>query len=227
MQTTMTVMKTCKIMGVVLFLSVIYSPLEASSDAITAGILKHHQQWNGFVDKLYQVHRKRLREDDYYVLERTGGYGGLTNDLEYYREVRYFNRQSRQLLSTVKWANRYPFGIHMIDLSAYDNKGRVKRHYSATYLPSRHTSPFETLITLHSYEGGYHSSREFDASDILIYEQCVDASNGKLVFAFHYEDIPESYLELGVDQQNQYRACFSHLETTAEPYTDPLKDPLL
>ena len=215
------------IIGAVLFLFVLPSPLNASSDAITAGILKHHQQWNDFADKLYQVHRKRLRDNEYFTLERIGGYGGSTNDLEYYREVRYFNRKNRQLLSTVKWANRYPFGIHMIDLPAYDSNGRVKRHYSATYLPSRQTSPFETLITLYSYEGNYHSSREFDASDILIYEQCLDISSRRYVFALHYEDIPESYIELEVNQQNEYLSCFSHLETTAEPYTDPLKDPLL
>ena len=223
----MTLMKLCKITVITLLSSVINTSLLASNDETPKGIIKHHQLWNGFVDKLYQVHRKRLRDNDYYTFERVGGYGGLTNNLEYYREVRYYDRQSRRLLSTVKWANRYPFGIHMIDVSAYDSQGRVKRHYSATYLPSRHTSPFETLITLHSYEGDYHSIREFDASDILIYEQCVDSGNNRLAFAFHYEDIPGSYSELEQSQQNEYRACFSHLGNTAEPYIDPLKDPLL
>ena len=223
----MTLIKRCKIIVVAVFSSVINSPLQASDDAIPAEILKHHQHWNGFVDKLYQVHRERLRDNDYSTVERVGGYGGLTNDLQYYREVRYYNKLNRQLLSTVKWANRYPFGVHMIDLSAYDSAGRVKRHYSATYLPSRRTSPFETLVTLHSYEGGYHSSREFDASNILIYEQCVDSGNNRLVFAFHYEDIPQSSIDLEEGQQDEYHACFSHLKNTAEPYIDPLKDPLL
>lgn len=220
-------MKLCITTLILLITFSFSSPLQASNVAIPAGIKKHHQKWNEFVDKLYQAHRKRLKNHDYYTYERVGGYGGLTNDLEYYREVRYFDRKSRQLLSTVKWSNRYPFGIHMIDLSAYDNHGRVKRHYSATYLPSRHTSPFETLITLHSYEGGYHSSREFDASDILIYEQCVDVSNGRLVYAFHYEDIPPSYSDLEKSRQNEYRSCFSHLEKTADPYLNPLIDPLM
>lgn len=223
----MTLIKLCKKTVISLLSFVMNSSLQASNDAIPNGILKHHQQWNGFVDNLYQVHRKRLRDNDYYTFERVGGYGGLTNNHEYYREVQYFDRLTKRLLSTVKWANQYPFGIHMIDLSAYDNEGRVKRHYSATYLPSRHTSPLETLVTLHSYEGGYHSTREFDASDTFIYEQCVDSGNNILVFAFHYEDIPESYIELEESQQNKYRACFSHMKKTAEPFTDPLKDPLL
>ena len=223
----MTLMKLCKITVITLLSSVINTSLLASNDETPTGIIKHHQLWNGFVDKLYQVHRKRLRDNDYYTFERVGGYGGLTNNLEYYREVRYYDRQNRQLLSTVKWANRYPFGIHMIDLSAYDSQGRLKRHYSATYLPSRHTSPFETLITLHYYKGDLHSLREFDASNILLYEQCIEMNSSNTVFSYHYEDIPMSVSDVEKDMQDAYRACFSEINKTAEPYTDPLKDPLL
>jgi len=181
---------------------------------------KRHQLWNGFVDKLYQLHRKRLAEDNYYTHERVGGYGGQTNNFEYYREVHYYDRDSRQLLSIVKWNETYPFGIHMIDVFFYDNNGRVLREYSATYLPSRHTSPSETLIILHYYKDNLHSFREFDASNVHIYEQC-DYLNGEAVFALHYVDIPDFVSQLKKEKQQDYRACFGHVAESAGVYIDP------
>ena len=216
-----------KVMFIALLLITTNSSLTAANETLPAGILKHHQQWNGFVDKLYQLHRKKLNNHDYYTFERVGGYGGTTRNFEFYREVKYFDRKSRQLMSIIKWDNTYPFGIHMIDLFAYDKQGRVKREYSATYLPSRHISPFETLITLHYYKGDLHSLREFDASNILLYEQCIEMNNSNTVFSYHYEDIPMSVSEVEKDMQDAYRACFPEKNKTAEPYTDPLKDPLL
>ena len=183
---------------------------------------KRHQLWNGFVDKLYILHRKRLSDDNYYTTERIGGYGGQTSNLEYYREVHYYDRKSRQLLSIVKWNETYPFGIHMIDVFYYDEKGRVAREYSATYLPSRHTSPSETLIILHYYKDNLHSFREFDASNIHIYEQCNRIADDAALFALHYEDIPDSVSQLDKEKQDDYRACFGHVAESAGIYIDPL-----
>ena len=218
---------SAKVILIVLFVSVINGTLQASSEVPAAGIVKHHQLWNGFVDKLYRLHRKRLRDHDYYTFEKSGGYGGATNNLEYYRQVDYFDRKDRQLLSSIKWENVYPFGIHMIDMPAFDQNGRLIREYSATYLPSRRTSPFETLITLHYYKDSLHSFREFDASNIRLYEQCQDTNSGRVIFALNYEDIPESLSALDQAQREAYQACFAHTESSAEPYTDPSKDPLL
>ena len=181
---------------------------------------KRHQLWNGFVDKLYILHRKKISGDNYYTTEKIGGYGGQANNLEYYREVHYYDRDSRQLLSIVKWNETYPFGIHMIDVFFYDEKGRVLREYSATYLPSRHTSPSETLIILHYYKDNLHSFREFDASNVHIYEQC-DYLNGEGVFALHYVDIPDSVSQLAKEKQQDYRACFGHVAESAGIYIDP------
>jgi len=84
----------------------------------------------------------------------------------------------------------------------YDNQGRLKRNYAA-YLPYRRVSPFEILITLHYYRNNTHSFREFDASNIHIYEQCNDIKDKKKTyFLFHYEDIPDSYQELDVEKQD-------------------------
>lgn len=191
--------------------------------SLPAGLEKRHQLWNKFADKLLTVHRKRLRNTDYYTMENIGGYGGLTNDPEYYREVKYFDRESRKLLSIIKWKLKFSFDFHMIDLFIYDDENRIKREYTATYLPSRQTSPSEALITLHYYRNNLHSIREFDASNVLLYEQCNDTTQAnKVIFSFDYVDIPESYSELDIGKQAAYRACFDHAAITAEPYLDPL-----
>lgn len=214
-----------RITVVCLFLLAIEYPAAAGGNAFFSGLIKQQQVWNEFVDKLYGLHKVLLKEhDDYYTFETIAGYGGVTNNLEYYREVQYFERQSGKMLSVVKWEQEYPFGIHMIDVFIYGDEGRLKREYSATYLPSRHTSPSETLIILHYYKDGLHSFREFDASNILIYEECASMEDRNVIFAFHYEDIPESLSDLAKEKQPAYRSCFSHTADSAEPYTDPLAE---
>lgn len=109
----------------------------------------------------------------------------------------------------------------MIDVYFYDDYGRVLREYSATYLPSRYTSPAETLVILHYYKDNLHSFREFDVSNVNIYEQCDHLQNGS-VFAHHYVDIPDSVSQLEKEKQKDYRACFSHVAKSAGKYIDPL-----
>jgi hypothetical protein len=191
--------------------------------SLPAGLEQRHQLWNNFADKLLTVHKKRLQNTDYYTMENVGGYGGLTNDPEYYREVKYFDRESRQLLSVVKWKLKFSINFHMIDLFIYDDKNRIKREYTVTYLPSRRTSPSEALIIFHYYRNNLHSIREFDASNVLLYEQCNDtAQANKVIFSFDYVDIPESYSDLDPAVQAVYRACFDHAAISAEPFLDPL-----
>lgn len=195
----------------------------AGDTSLPVGLEMRHQLWNSFAEKLYAVHKKRLDNSDYYTMENIGGYGGLTNEPEYYREVKYFDRESRQLLSIVKWELKFSNDFHMIDLFIYDDENRIKREYTATYLPSRRTSPSEALIILHYYRNNLHSVREFDASNVLLYEQCTDTEQGdKVIFSLDYVDIPESYSELDKDEQEAYLACFGHAANSAEPYLDPL-----
>ncbi len=210
------------LMIITTFLLAATHSLAIADDALPDGLQQRHQLWNSFVDKLYVLHRKRLSDDNYYTTERIGGYGGQTNNLEYYREVHYYDRKSRQLLSIVKWNETYPFGIHMIDVFYYDEKGRVAREYSATYLPSRHTSPSETLVILHYYKNNLHSFREFDASNIHIYEQCNRIANDKALFALHFEDIPDSVSQIEKEKRDDYRACFDHVAESAGIYIDPM-----
>ena len=186
---------------------------------------KMYKGLNGFVNDLYVLHKKRLEGREFYITEEVGGYGGLTNDLEFYNKVNYYDSKSNRLLSTIKWEKKNPDNIHMIDLFVYDNKGRLKRKYAAAYLPSRRVSPFVTLISLHYYRNNTHSFREFDVYNVRTYEQCNDIKDAKKIyFAFHYEDIPDSYRELDVEKHDKYRACFEHASSTVEPYNSPLSE---
>ena len=207
---------------VLTFLFLLTQSLAIAGGELPGSLQQRHQLWNDFVDKLYLLHRENLLDDDYYTHEGIGGYGGETNNLEYFREVHYHDRKSRELLSIVKWNQTYPFGIHMIDVLYYDEKGRVAREYTATYLPSRSTSPSETLIILHYYKENLHSFREFDASNIHIYEQCNRVDDGSTLFALHYEDIPDSVSQLDKEKQDDYRACFGHVAESAGKYIDPM-----
>jgi len=197
----------------------------AGKKTLSPHLEKTYKRLNGFVDDLYILHKKRLEGREFYTSEEVGGYGGLTNDLEFYNKINYYDSMSKQLLSTIKWERKNPGNIHMIDLFVYDNQGRLKRNYAAAYLPFRRTAPFDTSISLHYYTDDTHSFREFDASNIQFYEQCSDVKDEKKTyFAFHYQDIPNSYKELDVAKRDSYRVCFDHASRTAEPYISPLNE---
>lgn len=201
------------------------SSLHAADSSFLASLEKRNQLWNSFVENLYELHQQRLQGRDYYTEESVGGYGGLTNDLNFYTETKYFDSKTGQLLAIVQRERKNPDNVHFIDVYIYDELNRIKREYSATYLPTRRVSPLETVITLHEYPMNLHSFREFDASNILFYEQCTDAANEKnVLFAHHYEDIPGSYRELEPNQQENYRACFDHFDPSAGDYLNPLAD---
>jgi len=224
-------MKTGKIifrvivLTVLLFLITGCNTQTAAKKTLPPHLAELYKSLNGFVDDLYVLHKKRLEGREFYTTEEVGGYGGLTNDLEFYKKVNFYDSKSKQLLSTIKWEKKNPDNIHMIDLFVYDDQGRLKRYYAAAYLPFRRTAPFDTLISLHYYTNNTHSFREFDASNVHIYEQCNDINDEKKTyFAFHYEDIPNSYKELDAVKRDKYRVCFDHVSKTAEPYISPLNE---
>lgn len=197
----------------------------ADSGSISSDLQKRYARLNGFVENLYSLHKKRIENRLYYEKESIGGYGGQTDNLRYYKELKYFDKESDWLLSIIKWERKNPDNIHMIDVYIYDDENRILREYSATYLPSRRAAPLETLITRHYYRDDLHSFREYDASDILIYEQCNSIKEpANIYFALHYEDIPDTYKEIEKDQQDRYRACFDHADKSAGPFTNPLAE---
>jgi hypothetical protein len=206
-------------------LLMIASPVHAEVQTFNEMLEQRSKQWNDFIDGIYKLHDKRIDSVDYITEETVGGYGGVTNDLKFYREERFYEKNSGRLLSVIRWERQKPDNLHDIELYVYDEKGRVLREYSATFLPSRRAAPFHTQITLHYYNDDIHSFREFDASNDHLYEQCEKISDPKHVyFALHYEDIPYSYRDIEPSRQQQYRACFDNLAKTAEPYTNPLAE---
>ncbi|MFW2438679.1 MAG: hypothetical protein ACN4GR_04845 [Arenicellales bacterium] len=224
-------MKTGKLFFIVFVLTIVLSMITGcqtqtkNEKTLSPELAMMYKDQNGFVNNLYVLHKKRLEGREFYTTEEVGGYGGLTNDLNFYNKESFYDSKSKRLLSSIKWEKDNPDNIHMIDLFVHDKQGRLKRKYSATYLPSRRVSPFETSITLHYYSNGYHSFREFDVFNALYYEQCSDIMDKrKTYFALHYEDIPDSYQELDVEKHEIYRACFEHASSTAEPYISPLNE---
>lgn len=217
-----------------------FSAIRASALALTCGCsaavvgaeptsLKVDQQqvdqWNAFADELYQLHRHQLSQHPVRTTERIGGYDGYLDDPAFYREVRYFDARSGQLLSRIQWERKRPDVIHMIEVMRYNDQGRVERDYLAAYLPRFRNAPVQTLINFHKYEDGVHGFRQFDASGNRIYEQCRGTYFGESVFLSleendlpPYSDTPELF------DSPVYLACFENLPLQAGPYLKPLAE---
>mgnify|MGYP001820218046 FL=1 len=174
----------------VLLVSLMGSMSGVQSETITVDH-ERVEKWNKFVQDLYSFHKERIKKQEVSIEERIGGYGGVTNDLEFYREVRYYAKDSGRLLADIKWENRKPDNLHSIELYLYDDKGRISRDYTAAYLPPYRNAPIQTLISIHRYKDGLHSSRQFDVSDNRIFEFCVGQYRGEKVhIVFDDYEIP-------------------------------------
>lgn len=181
-------------------------------------------RWNKFVEDILSQHKRMINNRDIYTKESYGGYGGVTDDLEFYREVMYYDRKTDKLLSNTKWGKNNPNNIHSIDIYIYDDQGRIKRDYSATYLPYHRNAPYQTLINIHHYNKKLHSIRQFDASDEHLSEYCTGTYNGRPVrIAFEDYEIPDSISEISEKSQRAaYLACFDKLTNSAGAYLNPL-----
>jgi hypothetical protein len=192
--------------------------------------VKEHQgrsnTWNKFADNLYSLHQQVMKSHDTYTEEEDGGYGGLRGDLNFYHEVRYYDRKSGRLLSNIKRENKNPDNIHIMELYIYDKKGRIQREYTAAYLPIHRKAPYQTLINIHHYAGELHGYREFDASDDLLFESCAGKYNNTPVrILFDEGEMPDTLSQIpDKTEREAYRACFDGVPKTARPYTNPLKD---
>ena len=188
--------------------------------------LPRAEKWNKFADDLYTLHQQRIKGRDVYTEEENGGYGGLRGDLEYYREVRYYDRKSGRLLSNIKRENKNPDNIHIIELYIYDEQGRIKREYTAAFLPTHRKAPYQTLINIHQYVDDLHGYRQFDASDDRLFESCAGKYFDEPVrILFDEAEIPDSSSQILDEGERQaYLACFEGLPKTAHPYINPLKE---
>jgi hypothetical protein len=183
------------------------------------------RQWNAYVDGLLKLNEQRLAQVEHVIEETISGYGGVMNDMEYFRDIRAYDASSGKLLSSIKWETRNPDVLHMVDIYIYDDQGRLLREYNASYLPGHTNAPYETLINLHYHDGALHSFRQFDASGELLYQQCTgEFADEPVALAHEYYDMPDDLADVPAQLHGVYRACFDEAPDSAHPYTDPLHE---
>ena len=180
----------------------------------------HIRRWNGFAQKLLRLHEILIRQQAHSVTEKLGGYAHMKN---FYREFRYTNKKTGKLISQVQWEKAYPTNLHTIEVYLYDEYGRVKRDFSAAYLPEYRNAPTQTLISLHAYNGLLHAFRTFDASGDHILDRCTGRYNSKVInILLDDDDLYEGkFQKNGVMQSDTYRECFKGLPDKAGKYLDP------
>ena len=212
-----------RLFGLVLFLA--FSPIPSNAQEKTISVdLKRTKLWNQFVQDLYKFHQQRIATLDTRIETSNGGYGGTTNDLNFYRQDKYFDKHTGQLLADIKWENKNPENLHAIDIYVHDAQGRIEKEYIAAYLPVHRKAPIQTLINLHVYDDSLHSFRQFDVSDNLIFEFCEGMYAGEKVHIVLDEyEIPDAAEDLPDEQMAKtYRACFDEVPNSVKLYLKPM-----
>lgn len=178
------------------------------------------QAWNRFAERLLELHQARLQSREVATTERTGGYT-TTVAKEFYREVRYVERSSGQLLSRLQWEIETPENLHLIEVFIYDDAGRLTRDYLAAFLPIYRNAPVQTLINFHAHNGELYAFRQFDASNNRIHEQCRQADSGAILLLLSEDDLLG---QRGITNTSTelYRRCFAGLPASAGVYLNPL-----
>ena len=165
---------------------------------------------NAFINSVLALHKRTIAEHQTRSVEETGGYRGYP---DFYREVRYYDRETGQLLSKVQWERANPERLHAIEVYVYDDNGRLVRDFSGWFLPNGRNAPRDTWITLHAYNNGLHALRQFDALDNRIFEKCEGEYAGKEVSISLWEldiAVGEDKKD-GVMKSSLYRKCFAGL----------------
>lgn len=185
--------------------------------------MTRRERLNQFVQSLYSFNTARIKGLEVIVEESTGGYGGVTNNLEFYRAVRYFDKKTGKLLADIKWESENPDNLHTIDVYIYDAQGRIEREYSAAYLPVYRKAPYVTFINIHHYGDGLHGYRQFDFADNRLFEFCAGEYLSQQVHIVLDEyEIPDSAAELpDAGQSAVYNACFGEIPTTVKSLLIP------
>ena len=178
------------------------------------------RNWNQFAERLVTLHEARLQGRDIDTTERVGGYA-MADAPDFYREVRYIDRASGQLLSRVQREVEAPENIHLIEVFIYDDEGRLSRDYLAAFLPVYRNAPVQTLINFHVYNGELHAFRQFDASNNRIHEQCRRASDGMVLLLLSEDDLLGKAGERNTSTE-LYQRCFAGLTQSAGVYLNPL-----
>ena len=183
---------------------------------------KQVNEWNGFADDLYALHKDQLSRHDVKETVKKGGYRG---EKDFYKEVTYTDAQSGRVLSRIQWEIEKPENIHVIEVFQHDEGGRVSCDYTAAFLPGFRNAPVQTLVALHSYNEGLHAFRSFDASGDAVFERCEGTYKGKDVdLDFEDYEIENMRHEAnGVMKTAEYQACFGKIDLSAAEFLPPRK----
>lgn len=178
------------------------------------------KSWNHFADLLLTLHKKQISGKD---IKQTETMGGYADSPEYFREVKYTDSKSGNLLSVVQWEVSNPEAVHSIEVFVYDKNNRVIRDYIAAFLPYQRNAPVQTLINLHTYNGDLHSFKQFDGSKDLVYEYCDGKLNGKDIQIRLFEDdlVSNDYDTRQLFKSAEYKTCFKGAHSTLGKYIRP------
>ena len=199
--------------------------ISATRDNSLKEDLVHVNKWNTFVSELYELHLNLTKNIPISTEEITGGYGGGFANKNFYREISYYNKNTKQLISIIQWEVDHPDTLHTIEIFLYDPQGKVKTDFYARYLPYARNAPVQTLINIHNYNDELHSFRQFDANGELIYETCRGKYFNKEV-NLHLDN--EEILDFRNNNLDEwlnevYSACFENVTESASAYLSPLK----
>lgn len=183
----------------------------------------HVTTWNRFVDNMYKLHERQI---DGRKIDKKTITGGYANHADFFRQEEYYDAESGVLLSRIQWEREETDKIHHIEVFVHDDKGRVIRDYSGTYLPYYRNAPTQTLIFFHVYNGDLHALRSFDASGTRLFERCEGKHKGESVFLMLDEEaIDDAIYELrsgkGTMSTGIYKKCFKGLPEEAGKYLVP------
>ena len=164
-------------------------------------------QWNTFVDDVYQLHLKQIENKKIATTNRSGSYHRLP---DFFQEIKFLDTSRNLLLSKIEWETKRPDKIHSIEVRVHDDNNNIIREYSASYLPDFRNAPYQTLINIHHYSESLHSFRQYDASNNLIYEVCRATKNNEKLFEHDDYEIPDNFTQ-GIGKDKTYQKCFQQL----------------
>lgn len=187
--------------------------------------MSHNQvevdSWNLFAQRLYILHQHQIAQREIVQQESKGGYSG---GKDFYREVKYIDKKTKNLLSRILWEIDNPEQIHEIEVFVYGKNGKLKRDYLAAFFPEQRNAPIQTLINIHYQNDELKSFRQFDASGDKIYELCEGKFFGEpLTISLDDDDFAlYSKQTIQIMESQEYLSCFDHTIGVLGDYVNPL-----
>lgn len=196
-----------------------------SNAAGSTAPMSHNQvevdSWNLFAQRLYILHQHQIAQREIVQKESKGGYSG---GKDFYREVKYIDKKTKNLLSRILWEIDNPEQIHEIEVFVYGKNGKLKRDYLAAFFPEQRNAPIQTLINIHYQNDELKSFRQFDASGDKIYELCEGKFFGEpLTISLDDDDFAVYSKEtIQIMESQEYLTCFNHTIGVLGDYVNPL-----